>query len=510
MPLALIDLAGPVLTADERAVLANEPVAGLCLFARNVPDRARARDLIAAARAAAGERPLLVTIDQEGGGVLRLLDAPLPPAAMALGAVDDVATTEAVAAATGRSLRAIGVDVDFAPVADVALDPRNPVIADRAFGADPELVARHVAAFVRGLQGAGVAATLKHFPGHGDVAVDSHLDLPRLDVDRARLERVEWAPFRAGIAAGAAAVMTAHLLVPALDPDVPATMAPAALAALRTALGFDGVVFSDALNMRAVADRWPAREAIVRAVAAGVDAPLLCGPLEEHLGALRALAAAERDGRLDPAAVAASRARLARLAAAFPPGPAPYDDTADRALMAATARRALVAFGALPRLAPEARVVVVGAAEVRASAATDATARPAQALVDALTAAGYRARWVASDGDHGAAAAPGGALDAALADADALLVVSATRVPLDAAAIAAARAAFDRAAVRAVPAVHVALWNPAHVAALPGPALVAFGFRPDAVRAVVHALRTGEAPGRAPLPLAPAAHGGAA
>ena len=154
------------------------------------------------------------------------------------------------------------------------------MIADRAFGSDPALVARHVAASVRGLQGAGVAATLKHFPGHGDVAVDSHLDLPHLDVDRARLEAVEWVPFRAGIAAGAAAVMTAHLLVPALDPERPATMAPAAIAALRTALGFEGVVFSDALDMRAIADRWPAPEAAVRAVAAGVDAPLLCGPLD--------------------------------------------------------------------------------------------------------------------------------------------------------------------------------------------------------------------------------------
>ena len=126
MPLAVIDLEGAALTADERAVLADEPVAGICLFARNTPDRARARDLVADARAAAG-RPLLVSIDQEGGGVARLTDGAVAPAAMALGAIDDLATTEAVAAATARSLRAIGVDVDFAPVADVALDPRNPV-----------------------------------------------------------------------------------------------------------------------------------------------------------------------------------------------------------------------------------------------------------------------------------------------------------------------------------------------------------------------------------------------
>jgi beta-N-acetylhexosaminidase len=494
MPLALIDLEGATLTADERAVLANEPVAGVCLFARNTPDRHRARDLVADARAAAG-RALLVAIDQEGGGVVRLTDGAIPPAAMALGAIDDLATTEAVAAATARSLRAIGVDVDFAPVADVALDPRNPVIADRAFGSDPQAVARHVAAFVRGLQRAGVAATLKHFPGHGDVAVDSHLDLPRLDADRARLEAVEWAPFRAGIAAGAAAVMTAHLLVPALDPDRPATMAPNAMAALRTALGFDGVVFSDALNMRAIADRWTAPEAAVLAVAAGVDAPLLCGPLAEHVAVLAALAAAERDGRLDPAALAVSRARLAHLSAGYPAAPGAYDDAGDRALMAAAARRAVVAFGTPPRLAPGARLVVVGAAEVRASAATDTTARPTEALVDALRRAGHHPHWLAD--------ADGAALRTALADADALLVVTTSRVPLAPDAVAAGRAAFAGAAERGVPAVHVALWNPAHVASLPGPALASFGFRPDAVAAVVHALGTGEAPGRSPIPLAP-------
>jgi beta-N-acetylhexosaminidase len=273
-------------------------------------------------------------------------------------------------------------------------------------------------------------------------------------------------------------------------------MAPAAIAALRRALGFEGVVFSDALNMRAIADRWSAPEAAVRAVAAGVDAPLLCGPLAEHVAVMAALADAERDGRLDPVAVAASRARLTHLAAAFPAHPGRYDDAADRALMADAARRAIVAFGAPPRLAPGARVAVVGAAEVRASAATDATARPTAALVEALRDAGFDPTWLAPDADRAA-------LGEALVGADALLVVSTSRVPLTPDAVAAARAAFAAAALRGVPAVHVALWNPAHVAALPGPALAAFGFRPDAVHAVVHALRTGEAPGRSPMPLTP-------
>ena len=164
--------------------------------------------------------------------------------------------------------------------------------------------------------------------------------------------------------------------------------------------------------------------------------------------------------------------------------------------MTQTARRAIVAFGAPPRLAPGARVAIVGAAEVRAGAATDATARPTEALVDALREAGFDPQWVARGADRAD-------VNAALTGVDALLVVSTSRVPLTPEAVAAARAAFASAAARGVPALHVALWNPAHVAALPGPALVAFGFRADAVRAVVHALRTGEAPGRSPMPLTP-------
>ncbi len=512
MSLVVIDIKGIRLTPDERSLLADEPIAGVCLFGRNTPDRERTRDLVDEIRAAAG-RPQLVTIDQEGGAVARLVDGPVPPSAMALGAVDDLALTEAVAAATARSLRAAGVDLDFAPVADVALDPRNPVIAERAFGADPAFVGRHVAAFVRGLQGAGVAATIKHFPGHGDVAVDSHLDLPYLHVERDRLEAVEWAPFRAGIEAGAAAVMTAHLLVRALDPEWPSTMSATTLATLRRDLGFTGVIFSDALNMRAIADRWAAPEAAVLAVAAGVDAPLLIGPVAEHVAVVRALEAAQREGRLDPAAVAASAERLARLTRTYAASPTPYDDAADRALMASTARRALVAVGSPPRLRPGRPLVVVGTDAVAPGAATDGTVRATAALVSALERSGFEVRHLAlGDVDErsatGTPAASAGprqeALDAALQDAQALVFVSGGRLPLTPAAVAAAHDVFERAEAAGVPPVHVALWNPAHVLALPGPALVAFGFRPDAVAAVVEALQSGAAPGRASMPLAAA------
>src|SRR5690606_27403371 len=226
---------------------------------------------------------LIVSVDQEGGGVVRVLDLPYPPSAMALGAADDVALTRAVAAATGRGLSAVGIDVDLAPVADVNSNPANPVIADRAFGADPAHVARHVVAFVEGLQAEGVAATVKHFPGHGDTSVDSHLALPTLDLSLEELERRELPPFVAAFRAGVAAVMSAHIVLPRIDAEYPATLSSAVIEGLlRERLGFDGVVFSDALDMRAIADRWGGPESAVLALAAGVDMPALVAPLAEH------------------------------------------------------------------------------------------------------------------------------------------------------------------------------------------------------------------------------------
>ena len=200
----------------------EDGLGGICLFAYNVGDRLR--ELTASLREA---RPdVLIGIDEEGGDVTRLEVArgSSYPGNGALGAVDDVELTERVAASIGADLAAVGVNLDFAPVADVNENPRNPVIGVRSFGASPDLVARHVAAFVRGLQRQGVAACAKHFPGHGNTEADSHLELPVVSGDvRPGLE-----PFRAAIDAGVAAIMTAHVVVPGLD-ELPATLSPAIL-----------------------------------------------------------------------------------------------------------------------------------------------------------------------------------------------------------------------------------------------------------------------------------------
>ena len=246
---------------------------GVALFARNIEHPDQVRDLVAALKA---ENPrVIVAIDEEGGDVTRLEAATgsSRPGNLALGVVDDLDLTEAVARGIGHDLAAVGVTLDYAPDADVNSNPDNPVIGVRSFGADPHLVARHTAAWVRGLQSAGVAACAKHFPGHGDTSVDSHQDLPTVSGSAGHIAATALPPFRAAIDAGVRAIMTGHLLVPAYDPESPATMSPRVLIeTLRQELGFTGLIVTDGIEMRAVAARYGLAGAAVRALAAGADA----------------------------------------------------------------------------------------------------------------------------------------------------------------------------------------------------------------------------------------------
>ncbi|MFZ0530317.1 MAG: glycoside hydrolase family 3 N-terminal domain-containing protein, partial [Propionicimonas sp.] len=295
---------GPSLPGWLAAELADG-LGAVCLFGANVVDPEQLRrltDAIHAVRPAA-----LVAIDEEGGDVTRLhhRDGSPHPSAAFLGRQDDEAATEAVGHSIGTELRAAGVDLNLAPVADVNSNPRNPVIGVRSFGSDPRLVARQVAGYTRGLQRAGVAACCKHFPGHGDTAADSHLDLPKVDADPATLRVRELMPFAAAIGAGTLSVMTSHILVPALDADRPATLSPTVLGLLRHDLGFTGAIVSDALDMAGASRGRGVAEAAVLALAAGVD--LLClgsGNTREQVAGIRDhIAAAVRSGRLAEARV---------------------------------------------------------------------------------------------------------------------------------------------------------------------------------------------------------------
>jgi beta-N-acetylhexosaminidase len=314
---------------------------GAVLFKRNLGGGLSQAAALAREIHAASAGPLLA-IDQEGGRVARFV-APLlrvPPMAT-VARRGDVVLAERIARAVGAELAALGVTINFAPVLDVNTRADNPVIGDRAFGEDAGVAARFGAAWVRGLQSAGVLSTGKHFPGHGDSAKDSHFDLPVVDSTRERLDRVELAPFRAGIDAGVAALMTAHVVYPAFDAERPATLSYAVCTELRERLGFEGVLVSDDLEMKAIADRWDLGEAAVEAVAAGCDALLVCQSFDEQERAVDALT---REAERSPAFRARCERALGRVAAARRRATArPLDDAAVASVVGGAESRAVAA-----------------------------------------------------------------------------------------------------------------------------------------------------------------------
>ena len=299
-----------VLAALERGL------AGVTIFGPNIAGPEQLARLTAQLRSAGGLP--LVAIDEEGGDVTRiahLTGSPYPGNA-ALGAVDDAALTAAVHRALGQDLAALGINVNLAPSVDVNTAADNPVIGIRSFGSDPDLVARHAAAAVRGLQAAGIAACAKHFPGHGSTSADSHHGIVTLQASLDQLRRRDLPPFTAAIAAGVRGVMPGHLRVPELTGDAPATLSAAALnGLLRGELGFTGVIISDALEMRAVSDLYGIPEAAVLAVAAGTD--LLCfgrdAAEDSYLAVRRALSEAVASGRLPAERLTEAQQNVARL-----------------------------------------------------------------------------------------------------------------------------------------------------------------------------------------------------
>jgi len=355
--------------------LRRQHLGGIVLFRfRNMGTLEELRALTGALQEAArdsGQPPLLIAADQEGGQLMAVGDATPFPGNLALGATRSETLARRVGRALGRELAALGVNVDFAPVADVNNNPENPVVGTRSFGEDPRCVARLTAALVRGLQSAGVAATAKHFPGHGDTATDSHHGAPVLHVPAARFRRVELPPFRAAVAAGARLVMTAHIVVPALNGggDTPATLSrPILQGLLRGRLRFRGVIVSDAMDMGAI-DQGPGLAMdCLAALAAGVDLLLFNHPAGVRERVYPALIQAVRRGLLAPGEVRAAAGRVLALkrwlAGREQP---PLDVVGCRehvALAREVARRSMTlvrdADGRLPiRLSPAARMAVV-------------------------------------------------------------------------------------------------------------------------------------------------------
>lgn len=431
----------------------RDGLGAVCLYGANTADPAAVSALCADLhRRCPG---ILIATDEEGGDVTRLhyLAGSPEPGNAVLGRLDDPALTTASARRIGRDLAVLGIGLDLGPVVDINSAPDNPVIGVRSFGDTAPLVARHAVAWVRGLRDAGVAACAKHFPGHGDTITDSHLALPRVDADRDLLDARELEPFRAVVQAGIDAVMTSHIVVPALDPERPATFSPAVLRGeLRGRLGFRGVIVTDALDMAGASADIGIPEAAVRALAAGAD--LLClGPNTGQALLGRVVAAIEdavAQGRIAPDELAASAGRVQALvddqatpSAAPAPGPDPRPDIADAFEIGAGATAWLAddSPAAIVQVDSEANLAVGRVAWGAAAAGATIPARdvppgakvavvargltaehPALAVAEALREAGHRVivvecGWPRGFGDlvtYGASAAVGRALVALL------------------------------------------------------------------------------------------------
>jgi beta-N-acetylhexosaminidase len=304
---------GKSVTDDLKGLIARG-VGGVIFFARNVGTPAEVLELNREIKRTA-ERPLLLAIDQEGGQVARLRAGftEVPPM-RAVGATGSPALARELGKVIGRELRAVGFDMNYAPVLDIDTNPDNPIIAARSFGRTPEIVTEMGLALAAGLQEVGVAACGKHFPGHGDTSQDSHLELPTLPHAMERLERVELAPFQAAARAGIASFMTAHVIFEAVDAKHPATMSRAVLTGiLREKLGYDGLVVTDDVEMKAIADNYGVEEAVLLGLNAGVDHFLCCHTAELAHRAIEAIVKAVESGKVSGETLAKATRRFGEV-----------------------------------------------------------------------------------------------------------------------------------------------------------------------------------------------------
>jgi beta-N-acetylhexosaminidase len=346
--LAIAGFAGHSIPQDLRLLAREFDLGGIILFARNVEAPEQVADLAREGQSLAKELPLWVSTDQEGGRVARLKSPfTIWPPMLTLGRSGDEKLAERFARALAAELRAVGISLDYTPVLDILTNRKNPVIGDRALAERAEDVAKLGTVIIRTLQEEGIAACGKHFPGHGDTSTDSHHELPIVEHSPDRLERVELVPFRAAIAAEVASIMTAHVLIPALDEEHPATLSPRIIdGILKKELGYRGLVVTDDLDMKAISGKYGTAEAVVSAIGAGCDAVLMCGTDQEiQAGAIEAVIHAVEDGTLPYKRVEDALARHRRVKERFlaPPRPLPLTGTALRALLGRDEHQAVAA-----------------------------------------------------------------------------------------------------------------------------------------------------------------------
>ncbi|XWW94520.1 hypothetical protein V2A60_002463 [Cordyceps javanica] len=336
--------------SDIKSLIQDYGVGAIVLFKRNVGSpaqlRALCRDLQRLARDAGHARPLLIGIDQENGLVTRISPpvASQQPGPMALAAAGSPDTAAAVAAATAETLRHFGINMNYAPVGDVNSEPLNPVIGVRSPGDDPESVARFAAACARGLRDGGVVPCIKHFPGHGDTAVDSHYGLPSIDKSRAQLDAVELVPFKRAAQEGIEMVMTAHIALPQLTgSEKPATLSPQVIGILRNEFKFEGVIMTDCLEMDGIRATYGTVEGSLMALQAGVDNVMICHTYNVQAAAVDRVCTALETGEITAQRIEESLGRLSKLKSKFTNWDLALEMSTDEALDDINARGAKLA-----------------------------------------------------------------------------------------------------------------------------------------------------------------------
>ncbi len=492
--LVMIDLPGPDLDAESVARIKRYGVTGVCLFGRNIQSEDQLRGLCESLRVVMGP-DALIGIDQEGGGVIRTRTMPYPPSAMSLGAANDAEMARSVGAATARGLKSMGVNWNFAPVLDVNNNASNPVIGDRSFGQDPDLVARMGLAWSEGSKAEGVATCVKHFPGHGDTLVDSHYGLPSVDKSMDELMALELLPFRRAAEAGVPCVMTSHIVFPALDPDRPATLSkPILTGLLREQFGFDGVICTDAMDMQAISGRYGRGEAALMALEAGADLVMAIahgnGSAQDET--LEVVAEALDSGRISKRDAQAKADRLTALAARFPVEVGVYPGTqrsADTDLMERAWAAGLTTVGDARPLGGQ-PFTLVAARAAEGGGASDAGLTGSQLVAKLTDAFDIRVALF----DPGDPLGTIGEIERVHRPGTPIVIATTQRRRLG--------EPLTLLAQQLEPALHLCLWNPYATLDVPAPALVSFGFRPEALDALVSWMKGDEtATGTLPIEL---------
>ena len=463
----LVMIRMPITSLDTGSAqfLKDNHIRAICLFRQNMVDEIQLKKLTADLRLVLGEEAL-IGLDQEGGAVVRSTWVPQPPAAMSLGAGDDPELCRQVGAAVARSVKALGFNWNFAPVLDLNNNVDNPVISERSFGSDPKRASELALAWMDGSLAEGVACCVKHFPGHGDTNVDSHRDLPTVDKSLEELQALELAPFQTAVSRNAPAMMTAHIVYPALDADNPATMSKAILTGLlREQWNFQGVVITDGMDMHAIAGRYGVGNAAVRALLAGADMVMALGTTETQLETLEALTNVIMAGHISEADLQQKIDRISQLTRTYPCTDTAYQtDMADRILMANAWKRGLTTHGEAKAPAKGSKVRLVISADVVSDGVSEAGIPASK--VSAMLASLYELDTVTFDNSD--------TFDwSALPDDDSFVILAST-----------VRIRYSKQ-VRDTwkPDLHLVLWNPFQMLDIAAPALLTYGFAPPAIDA---------------------------